>query len=141
MWRLPGLTSSAQGARVEDIAASQAALDGARASLQKAQEGGTQQQIIAATADLANADAALRLAQAAYDRVASEADIASRPESLQLEQATNALNAARARLDDVKRGGTAADIAAGSSPGPPSPGPTRRRQGARSRCRPGGSAG
>ncbi len=107
-----GLDKLSQGARAEDIAASQAALDGARASLQKAQQGGTQQQIIAATADLANAEAALRLAQAAYDRVASEADIASRPELLHLEQATNALNAARARLDDVKRGGTAADIAA-----------------------------
>jgi HlyD family secretion protein len=100
------------GAKAEDIAAAQAAVDVARANLQQVREGATQQQVIAATADLANAQAAVRLAQAAYDRVAGEADIGRRPESLGLEQATNNFNAAKARLDDLKRGARAGDLAA-----------------------------
>ena len=87
-------------------------MDGARANLQQVREGATQQQIIAANAELANAEATVRQAQAAYDRVAGEADIGRRPESLQLEQATNNLNAAKARLDDLKRGARAGDLAA-----------------------------
>ena len=74
-----------------------------RANLQQVNAGATQQQIIAATAEMANAEAARRQAQAAYDRVAGEADIGRRPEALQLEQATNNLNAAKARLADLKR--------------------------------------
>jgi len=100
------------GAKAEDIAAAQAAVDGASANLQQVRAGATQQQVIAATADLANAQAAVRLAQAAYDRVAGEADIGRRPESLALEQATNSFNAAKARLDDLKRGAKAGDVAA-----------------------------
>ena len=100
------------GAKAEDISAAQAAVDGARANLQQVREGATQQQMIAANAELANAQATVRQAQAAYDRVAGEADIGRRPESLQLEQATNAYNAAKARLDDLKRGARAGDLAA-----------------------------
>ncbi len=100
------------GAKPEDIAAAQAAVDVARASLQQVREGATQQQVIAANAELANAQAAVRLAQAAYDRVAGEPDIGRRPESLELEQATNNFNAAKARLDDLKRGARAGDLAA-----------------------------
>lgn len=101
-----------EGAKAEDIEALNAALDAARANLQRVREGAPQQQVIAAEADLANAQAALSQAQAAYDRVAGQADVGQRPESLQLQQATNAYNAARARLDDVQQGATAAEIAA-----------------------------
>ncbi|MEZ4767129.1 MAG: HlyD family efflux transporter periplasmic adaptor subunit [Caldilineales bacterium] len=100
------------GARAEDIAAAQAAVDGAQASLQRVQEGAPEGQIIAATANVADAEAALRLAQAAYDQVAGQPDVGRRPESLQLEQATNAYNAAVAQLDDLTKGATAAEIAA-----------------------------
>lgn len=95
-----------------EIAAGRAALAEAQASLQGVLEGASSRQIIAAESDLANADALRRQAQAAYDRVAGNADIGARPESAQLEQATNAVNAAQARLDDLKAGATAADIAA-----------------------------
>lgn len=101
-----------EGARAEDIEALAAALDGARANLQRVAEGASQQQVIAAQAELANAEAALRVAQAAYDRVAGQADVGQRPEALQLEQATNAFQAAQARLADVQSGATAAELAA-----------------------------
>jgi multidrug efflux pump subunit AcrA (membrane-fusion protein) len=100
------------GAKAEDIAAAQAGVDAARASLEKVREGASDQQIIAAQTDLANAEAALRLAQSAYDKVAGDPDIGQLPQSLQLEQATNSANAARARLADLQKGASAADIAA-----------------------------
>ena len=101
-----------QGARPEEVTAAEAALAAARASLQKVKEGPREGELIAARADLANAEAALQQAQAAYDRVKSEPNIGARPEALQLEQATNAYNAAQARLDALQEGATAADIAA-----------------------------
>ena len=100
------------GALPEEVTAARAALSEAQAALQKVLEGASDQQTIAAQADLANAEAVRRQAQAAYDRVAGNADIGARPEAVQLEQATNAVNAAQARLADLQRGASAADIAA-----------------------------
>jgi len=100
------------GPIAEDIAASEAALAEARASLQKVLEGPTRDQLIAAQSEVANAEAKRRQAQAAYDRVSGNPDIGRRPESVDLEQATNNLTAAQARLDDLKRGASNADIAA-----------------------------
>ncbi|MCO5243038.1 MAG: biotin/lipoyl-binding protein [Anaerolineae bacterium] len=76
------------GALPEEVTAARAALSEAQASLQKVLEGASDQQTIAAEADLANAEAIRRQAQAAYDRVAGNADIGARPEAVQLEQAT-----------------------------------------------------
>ena len=101
-----------EGAKPEDVEALRAALDAARANMQRVAEGASPQQLLAVQADLANAEAALRQAQAAYDRVAGQADVGQRPEALQLEQATNAHQAAQARLMDVQRGATAAELAA-----------------------------
>jgi HlyD family secretion protein len=98
------------GPRAEEIDAAEAALSAARATLDKVLEGPREGELVAARADVANAKAALRQAQAAYDRVKDEANITARPESLQLEQATNALNAAVSRLDAIQEGATAADI-------------------------------
>lgn len=98
------------GSRPEEVAAARAGLEAAQATLRKVQEGPDEAQIISARADLANAEAALRQAQAAYDRVSWSNDIGARPESAQLEQATNAYTAAQARLDDLLQGATAADI-------------------------------
>ncbi len=100
------------GPIAEDIAASEAALAEAQASLQKVLEGPTREELIAAQTEVANADAKRRQAQAAYDRVSHNNDIGSRPESVDLEQATNSLTAAQARLDDLNRGASNADIAA-----------------------------
>lgn len=100
-----------EGARPEEIAPATAALGIAQASLQKVQEGASEDLLIAARADLANADAAVAQAQAAYDKVALEPNVGALPQSLQLEQATNARQAAQARLNELSSGATAADIA------------------------------
>jgi multidrug resistance efflux pump len=100
------------GARTEEITAAEAAMAGAQATLQKLKEGPSKGELIAAQADLANAEATLQQAQAAYDRVKSEPDIMARPQSLQLQQATNAYQAAEARLDALQEGPSAADLAA-----------------------------
>ncbi len=132
------LAQAKSGAREEEIAAARAALDAAQARLDRIQQGGTtaaaqaslaeaeaglqklkegasSDQLIAAETDVANAEARLRQAQAAYDKVSGLADIAARPESAQLEQATNTLGAAQARLADLKRGASAADLAAAAA--------------------------
>lgn len=95
-----------------EIAAARASLAEAQASLQSVLDGTSDQQLIAAQADLANAEATQRRAQAGYDRVAGDPEIGARPEALQLEQATNAVTAARARLDDLQQGASASDVAA-----------------------------
>ncbi|MCP4168835.1 MAG: HlyD family efflux transporter periplasmic adaptor subunit [Chloroflexi bacterium] len=99
------------GARLEAITSAEAALAGAQSSLQKLNEGPGRSEIVAAQAEVDSADAARQQAQAAYDRVSQAADIALRPESLQLQQATNAYNAALARLKALNQRVTAADIA------------------------------
>jgi multidrug resistance efflux pump len=101
-----------QGARPEEVAVAEAGLAAAQASLQKLREDPSEGQLVAARADVANAEAALRQAQAVYDRVKHEANIAARPEALALEQATNAYDAAQARLDALQEGATPADLAA-----------------------------
>lgn len=89
----------------------QATLAEAQARLQGVLAGTTsEQQKIAAQAELANAQARVRQAQAAYDPVAGLADISARPEALALEQATNAMQAAQARLDDLNRGPRSSDV-------------------------------
>ncbi|MCO6452906.1 MAG: HlyD family efflux transporter periplasmic adaptor subunit [Caldilineales bacterium] len=101
----------ANGPLSEEVAAAQATLAEAQASLQKTLEGVSQQQLIAAETELANAQAVVRQAQAAYDRVRGNPHIGALPEAAQLEQATNNVVAAQARLDDLKRGANTADIA------------------------------
>jgi len=90
-----------EGSRPEEIAAGRASLDAARAALERLYDGPGALTRVAAQADLSNAEAALRQAQAAYDRVAGSVDIQMLPQSLQLEQATNQYDAARARYDSL----------------------------------------
>jgi HlyD family secretion protein len=90
-----------EGGRTGDVAAARAALDAARAGLARVQQGPDKNLLIAAQADLANAQAAVRSAQAAYDQVKDRNDVGMLPQSLQLEQATNALSAAQARYDEL----------------------------------------
>jgi HlyD family secretion protein len=95
-----------------ELAVARAALAEAQAAQRKTLEGSDEQQIIAAQAEALDAAAAVRQAQAAYDRVAGDTNIGLRPESLQLEHATNAYNAAQARLTQLQKGAGPADIAA-----------------------------
>jgi len=88
-----------EGARPEEIEAGRAALTAAQETLQRLFDGPDAGTRIAMEAELANAEAALRQAQAAYDRVAGRSDILMLPQSLQLEQATNQYQAAKARYD------------------------------------------
>jgi HlyD family secretion protein len=101
-----------QGARPEELTAAEAALAGAQAALAKLNEGPREGELIAARADVANAEAVLQQAQALYDRVKDRADVSARPESLQLAQATNSFEAAKARLAALQEGASPADIAA-----------------------------
>jgi HlyD family secretion protein len=100
------------GPLAAEIASAKAALAEAQAAQRKTLEGSDEQQIIAAQAEALNAAAAVRQAQAAYDRVKGDTNIGLRPEALQLEQATNAHNAAQARLTQLQKGASPADIAA-----------------------------
>ena len=96
--------------RPEDVASVEAQVEVAEAGLQKVLEGASNQQLIAARAELKNAEAQLEQAQAAYDRVKSRPEISMLPQSLQLEQATNAYEAAQARYQDLVRLPSAADV-------------------------------
>ena len=100
------------GSRPEDIAAAEAELAAAQASLQQVLEGAGEQQQIAASNDLLNAEAALKQAQAAYDQIKGNPDAGLMPQALQLEQATNAYNASKARLTDLQQGARPGTIAA-----------------------------
>lgn len=101
-----------EGARPEDIAAVGATVDIAQADYQKVQDGTSQLQLETARADLANAQAVLKLRQADYDRVAYQPGAAARPETIALEQATNSYAAAKARYDDLAKGPSASSLAA-----------------------------
>lgn len=106
-----GVDRLEQGAQPEELAAAEAGLASAKAALWKAATGATAEQIAAAQAELANAEASVRQAQAFYDKVASAPDIGRRPESLQLEYATNEYYAAKARYEELTRGANPADVA------------------------------
>lgn len=104
------LERAQQGAKVEDVAAAEAAVAAAQAGLNKVLEGTAGGALIAARTEVANAKAALDVAQAAYDKVAGRPDVAASPQSLQLQQATNVYNAAVARLSDLEKGASKADV-------------------------------
>lgn len=105
----------AEAALPGDIAAAEASVNVSQATLAKVLEGASEQQLIAARADLANAEAVLRQAQRAYDRLKWSNEIGALPESAALQQATNSVEAAQARLADLERGPSQADIANASA--------------------------
>jgi multidrug resistance efflux pump len=104
------LERAQQGAKAEDVAAAQAAVSAAQAGLNKVLEGAAPGALSAARTDVANAKAALGVAQAAYDKVAGSPDVGASQQALNLQQATNAYNAAQARLSDLERGASKADV-------------------------------
>ena len=105
------LARLSQGARAEEIAAGEAALAAAYADLKKVQEGTEPEQLISAQAELSNAQAALRQAQAAYDQIKGNPDAGAYPQALELEQATNNYNAAKARYEELAKGSSPAALA------------------------------
>jgi HlyD family secretion protein len=90
-----------EGARPDEVAAAKASLAASQAALKRLYEGADANTRIAVQAELANAEAAVHNAQAAYDKVAGDPNVGMMPQSLQLQQATNAYNAAKARADEL----------------------------------------
>ncbi len=103
-----------EGPRAADISAAQAALASARTNQSKVLAGTKPADNAAATAKLRNAEASLRRAQSAYNAAYTNdpATITASGEALQLEQATNDYNAAKAEYDRLALPADAADKAA-----------------------------
>jgi HlyD family secretion protein len=99
------------GGTAADIAAAQAALAAARQNYATVAAGPTADQLAQDGLSMLQAKAALAQAQSAYDRVKGEANIGMLPQSLALEQATNAYQAAAAAYDQLKTHPTAAELA------------------------------
>ncbi len=105
----------AQAGLPGNIKTAEAALAASQAALAKVLDGASDQQLIAAKADLYSAQATIKQAQAAYNLVKWRNDIGALPESAHLEQATTAYEAANARLADLTKGATNAEIAGASA--------------------------
>ena len=103
--------------RASDVAAARAALDAARQNYDKVRAGPTIDQLAQLKAQVDNAKAMVDQAQAAYDRIGGSSNpfIAMAPQSLALQQATNAYNAAVAAFNDARTHPTAAELAAAQS--------------------------
>lgn len=93
------LAQLTEAARPDAVAAARAELAAAQAARQQLSNGPDESARIAALAALSNAKAALQQAQSAYNLVAWSNDIGARPESRQLQEATNDYEAAQARYD------------------------------------------
>ncbi len=117
MWlrrRLPTIKCAA-GPAASDLAAAQAALTSAQKNLARVRAGPTAEQLRSLSAERSNARAALDQAQAAYDRIKGAPDAGARPESLQLQQATNNFDAADAAYTDAQGHPTDAELAEASA--------------------------
>jgi HlyD family secretion protein len=101
------------GGTVADLASAQAALSAAQASYAHVKQGPTADELGQLKANLDSAAAARDQAQAAYDRAGGQSNpfITLTRESLQLQQTTNAYNAALAAYNDARSHPTAADLA------------------------------
>jgi HlyD family secretion protein len=104
-----------QASRPEDVTAVRAAVTAAQAALKRLNDGPDPNAKIAAAADLANAQATVKNAQAAYDKIKGQPDRGMYPQSLALEQATNALDAAEGRYDELMAPPTADKVTAAAA--------------------------
>ena len=98
-------------AKAQDLAAAQAAVNAAAAAYTRASNGPTDEEQRMALAQLKQAQAAVGVAQAAYNVVKGNPNIGMLPQSLQLQQATLAQEAAQAQYDKLMKGATADQIA------------------------------
>jgi HlyD family secretion protein len=95
-----------------DLDAAQAAVSAARAAYNRSLQGATEEEKRMALAQLRQAEAAVAVYQGQYDRIAGNPYSAMMEESLMLQQATLAKEAAQAQYDKVLKGATADQIAA-----------------------------
>ena len=98
-----------------NIADAEASVAGAQAGLAKVLEGASEEKLIAARADIASAEAELKRAQRAFNDVRWRPDAGATLESANLQKATIAYEAAKARLDDLQNGATQATVAEASA--------------------------
>lgn len=107
-----GVTEAEKAVEISraQLGVAQAQLGSAQAILAKVKAGATPEQLNEASAIVAAAEASLRQAQAAYDRVKNDPNIGSLPQSAQLEQATNELNRAQSAYQNLLKGATPAEI-------------------------------
>ncbi len=98
-----------------NIRAAEAALARAQAEYNRLTQGPSEQILIAARAEVAAAEAQLSQARSAYNRIKDMPDAGMRPESLAMQQATIAYEAAQARLQDLLNGPTQAELAAAAA--------------------------
>jgi len=97
----------------EDIEAARAGVAAAGAAYTRAANGPTDEERRLALAQLKQAQAAVTVAQAGYNLVKGNPNIGALPQSLQLQQATLAIEAAQAQYDKLMLGATA-DVIAGA---------------------------
>lgn len=97
--------------RNEDAIAAQAALQAAQSVVADLLDGPEEELLIIAKRERDNAQAALQVAQSAYNEVKWATDIARRPESVNLHMATNTFEAAEANYQEVAKGADAAELA------------------------------
>jgi membrane fusion protein YbhG len=111
------LTQLQNQPRPSDVAAARAALDAAQQNYDRVRAGPTIDQLAQLKAQVDNAKAALDQAQTAYDRVGGSSNplIGLAPQSLALQQATNAYRAAVAAFDDARTHPTDSELAAAQS--------------------------
>lgn len=106
------LAQVATGPRDEDIAVAEARVDTLQAQLNQVLAGTRDEQLTASLATVRRAEAALRLAQAEYDRIAYAADgERAEPVALALEQATLDYEAALANYQALLNGATSQEVA------------------------------
>ncbi|MBI5031316.1 MAG: efflux RND transporter periplasmic adaptor subunit [Chloroflexi bacterium] len=105
------------GGTASDVAAAQAALDAANKNYDKVRAGPTQDQLAQLKAQVDSTKAAVDQAQSAYDRAGGSSNplIGLTPQSLALQQASNAHKAATSALNDALTHPTASELAAAKS--------------------------
>ncbi len=94
-----------------DLEAAEAAVKAAEAAYQRALQGATEEDRRLALIQVRQAEEAVKLAQAQYDRIAGDPFASMRPEALQLQQATFGLEAAKTQYEKVLKGATPDQIA------------------------------
>jgi HlyD family secretion protein len=108
-----GRVSSAQGQMAQTRGALQAAAaqrDQAVARFAQLKQGARAEQITAAAVALEQAEAAVRVAQANYDQIASRGDAGRLPQALALQQATLQMEAAKSNYEGLLKGATTPEL-------------------------------
>jgi HlyD family secretion protein len=99
------------GPTPEQIAQAEASVQTARARLSQTLAGARPEELDAQAAVVLKAEAALRLAQAEYDKIAWADNKGETPQALELQRATLDYQAAKAQYERLKNGPTAEEIA------------------------------